>query len=169
MCFLIELLSFVNDSSDWVITFNKNMGPEFNDLPCLGENYIPYLLDYAHDEDATGISAYLTTKPTSEIGALMIFLLHEYSINLERYENLKQILKDVRSVSSSLTMQTNATSRKRFEVFGTTLCKRFLKKKGITCPSVNISLSVNLLIWLLAVMSFPCTFGNFHISKNSCE
>ena len=137
------LLSFVHDSSDWVITFDKNMGPEFYDLPCLGENDIPYLLDYVPGEDATGVSSYLTTKPTSEIGALMIPLFHEYGINLERYENFKQILEDVRSVSSSLIMQVNATSRKGFEVIGTTLCKRFLEKKGITKESFLIPIDLH--------------------------
>ena len=119
------------------------MGPEFYDLPCLGENDIPYLLDYVPGEDATGVSSYLTTKPTSEIGALMIPLFHEYGINLERYENFKQILEDVRSVSSSLIMQVNATSRKGFEVIGTTLCKRFLEKKGITKESFLIPIDLH--------------------------
>ena len=137
------LLSFIHESSDWVITFDKNMGPEFYDLPCLGENDVPYLLDYVPGEDATGVSSYLTTKPTSEIGALMIPLFHEYGINLERYENFKQILEDVRSVSSSLIMQVNATSRKGFEVIGTTLCKRFLEKKGITKESFLIPIDLH--------------------------
>lgn len=137
------LLSFIHDSSDWVITFDKNMGPEFYDLPCLGENDVPYLLDYVPGEDATGVSSYLTTKPTSEIGALMIPLFHEYGINLERYENFKQILEDVRSVSSSLIMQVNATSRKGFEIIGTTLCKRFLEKKGITKESFLIPIDLH--------------------------
>ena len=132
------LLSFIHDSSDWVVTFDKNMGPEFYDLPCLGENDVPYLLDYVPGEEATGVSSYLTTKPTSEISALMIPLFHEYGINLERYENFKQILEDVRSVSSSLIMQVNATSRKGFEVIGTTLCKRFLEKKHITSLSLSL-------------------------------
>lgn len=137
------LLSFIHDSSDWVITFDKNMGPEFYDLPCLGENDIPYLLDYVPGEEATGVSSYLTTKPTSEIGALMIPLFHEYGINLERYENFKQILEDVRSVSSSLIMQVNATARKGFEVIGTTLCKRFLEKKHITKESFLIPIDLH--------------------------
>lgn len=137
------LLSFIHDSSDWVITFDKNMGPEFYDLPCLGENDIPYLLDYVPGEEATGVSSYLTTKPTSEIEALMIPLFHEYGINLERYENFKQILEDVRSVSSSLIMQVNATSRKGFEVIGTTLCKRFLEKKHITQESFLIPIDLH--------------------------
>jgi DNA phosphorothioation-dependent restriction protein DptH len=137
------LLSFIHDSSDWVITFDKNMGPEFYDLPCLGENDIPYLLDYVPGEEATGVSSYLTTKPTSEISALMVPLFHQYGINLERYENFKQILEDVRSVSSSLIMQVNATSRKGFEVIGTTLCKRFLEKKHITKESFLIPIDLH--------------------------
>lgn len=137
------LLSFVHDSSDWVITFDKNMGPEFYDLPCLGDNDNLYLLDYIPGDEATGVSSYLTTKPTSEIGALMMPLFKEYGINLEKYENFKQILEDVRSVSSSLIMQVNATSRKGFEVIGTTLCKRFLEKKGITKESFLIPIDLH--------------------------
>ena len=38
------MLSRIHDVSDWVITFDKNMGPEFYDIPC-GEDEIPYLLD----------------------------------------------------------------------------------------------------------------------------
>lgn len=137
------LLSFVHDSSDWVITFDKNMGPEFYDLPCIGDNDVPYLLDYVPGEETTGVSSYLTTKPTSEIEALMIPLFKEYGINLEKYDNFKQILEDVRTVSSSLIMQVNATSRKGFEVIGTTLCKRFLEKKGITKESFLIPIDLH--------------------------
>ena len=137
------LLSFIHDSSDWVITFDKNMGPEFYDLPCLGDSDIPYLLDYVPGEDTTGVSSYLTTKPTSEIGALMIPLFHEYGIDLEKYDNFKQILEDVRSVSSSLIMQVNASSRKGFEVIGTTLTKRFLEKKGIMKESFLIPVDLH--------------------------
>lgn len=137
------LLSFIHDSSDWVITFDKNMGPEFYDLPCLGDSDIPYLLDYVPGEDTTGVSSYLTTKPTSEVGALMIPLFREYGIDLEKYDNFRQILEDVRSVSSSLIMQVNATSRKGFEVIGTTLCKRFLEKKGIMKESFFIPVDLH--------------------------
>ena len=139
----LMLLSFIHDSSDWVITFDKNMGPEFYDFPCLGDNDIPYLLDYVPGEDTTGVSSYLTTKPTSEIGALMIPLFQEYGIDLEKYDNFKQILEDVRSVSSSLIMQVHSTSRKGFEVIGTTLTKRFLEKKGITKESFLIPVDLH--------------------------
>lgn len=137
------LLSFVHDSSDWVITFDKNMGPEFYDLPCMDESDVPYLLDYVPSNEATGVSSYLTAKPTSEIGALMIPLFLKHNIDLEKYDNYKQILEDVRSVSSSLIMQVNATSHKGFEVIGTTLCKRFLEKKGIMKESFLIPIDLH--------------------------
>ena len=136
------LLSFIHDSSDWVITFDKNMGPEFYDLPC-GDSDVPYLLDYVPNDEATGISSYLTTKPTSEIASLMVPLFKQYGIDIEDKENFKQILEDVRSVSSSLIMQVNTTSRKGFEVIGTTLTKRFLEKKGITTESIMIPIDLH--------------------------
>lgn len=138
----VMLLSFVHDSSDWVITFDKNMGPEFYDLPC-GENDVPYLLDYVPSEEGTGISSYLTTRPTSEIGAMMVPLFHHYGIDLEKKENFNQILEDVRSVSSSILMQVNETSRKGFEIIGTVLTKRFLKKKHILEESFLIPIDLH--------------------------
>lgn len=137
------LLSFIHDSSDWVITFDKNMGPEFYDLPCLGDSDVPYLLDYVPNDETTGVSSYLTTKPTSEIASLMVPLFKQYGIDIEDRKNFKQILEDVRSVSSSLIMQVNTTSRKGFEVIGTTLTKRFLEKKGITAESIMIPIDLH--------------------------
>ncbi|MDD3138065.1 MAG: hypothetical protein PHX08_03720 [Lachnospiraceae bacterium] len=137
------LLSFVHDCSDWVITFDKNMGPEFYDLPCSKDTDIPYLLDYIPGDETSGVSSFLTTKPTSEIGALMIPLFKEYGVIIEKKDNFRQILEDVRSVSSSLIMQINSTSRKAFEVMGTTLTKRFLEKKGIMKESFLIPIDLH--------------------------
>ncbi len=139
----IMLLSFVHDSSDWVVTFDKNMGPEFYDLPCSEENDVPYLLDYVPSEETTGISAFLTTRPTSEINAMIIPLFKRYNINLEDKQNFRQILEDIRSVSSSLLMQVNATSNKGLEVVGTALTKRFLSKKHIMKESFIIPIDLH--------------------------
>ncbi len=94
-------------------------------------------------EETSGVSSFLTTKPTSEIGALMIPLFKEYGVDIENKENFNKILEDVRSVSSSLVMQINSTSRKAFEVMGTTLTKRFLEKKGITKESFLIPIDLH--------------------------
>jgi len=137
------LLKFVHDSSDWVITFDKNMGPEFYDLPCVGEEDVPYLLDYIPNDETRGISSYLTTKPTSEIESIMVPLFKKYGINIAEKENFKEILEDVRSVSSSLIMQAGATAGKGFEIIGTTLTKRFLEKKGIMKESFLIPIDLH--------------------------
>jgi hypothetical protein len=64
------LINNIHDYSDWVITFDKNLGPEIYDLPGK-EGEIPFLLDYVPGEEVTGISSYLTTRPTSEIVGLL--------------------------------------------------------------------------------------------------
>ncbi|KAA6331534.1 hypothetical protein EZS27_019863, partial [termite gut metagenome] len=125
------LLSFIHDVSDWVITFDKNMGPEIFDLPGKpGE--IPFLLDFIPGQELTGISSYLTTRPTSEIIGLLGPHFAEFGIDLRTDEDtLKILLEDLRTVSSSLILQLNSSENKAFEVLGTAFTKRVLDKKGI--------------------------------------
>ena len=125
------LLSFIHDVSDWVVTFDKNMGPEFFDLPCLNVGETPYLLDYIPGRELMGVSSFLTTRPTSEVEGLMQPHFKEFGIDLSDRKLFDSLLEDVRSVSSSLLMQMNATQNKAFEVLGITLTKRFLNKKGL--------------------------------------
>lgn len=125
------LLSFVHDVSDWVITFDKNMGPEFYDLPSLSDEEMPYLLDYTPSRDSTGISSFLTTRPTSEVEGVMSPCFKEFGIDISDKAFFRTLLEDVRTVSGSIVMQANSTQKKAFEVLGTTLTKRFLKKKEL--------------------------------------
>ena len=125
------LLSFIHDISDWVVTFDKNMGPEVYDLP--GTNgEIPFLLDYVPGQEVSGISSYLTTRPTSEIVGLLGPHFAEFGIDLRNEPaRLKILLEDIRAISSSLILQFNSTSNKAFEVLGTAFTKRVLEKKNI--------------------------------------
>lgn len=125
------LLSIVHDISDWVITFDKHMGPEFYDLPCLNKEDVPYLLDYIPSNDATGISSYLTTRPTSEIEGFMSPLFEAFGIDISDKNRFDNLLEDLRSVGSSLIMQVNSSRNKAFEIVGITLTKRMLEKKGL--------------------------------------
>ena len=124
------MLSFVHDVSDWVITFDKNMGPEFYDIPCK-EGDTPYLLDYLPSAELNGISSFLTCRPTSEIEGLMAPHFKAYGINVDDRTSFMELLADIRSVSSSMIMQLDSTKNKAFEVLGTTLMKRMLRKKGL--------------------------------------
>lgn len=125
------LLSFIHDISDWVVTFDKNMGPEVYDLPGV-EGEIPFLLDYVPGQEVSGISSYLTTRPTSEIIGLLGPHFDEFGIDLRNDSaKLKILLEDIRSISSSLILQFNSTNNKAFEVLGMAFTKRVLEKKNI--------------------------------------
>lgn len=136
------MLSLVHDVSDWVITFDKNMGPEFYDIPCKdGEN--PYLLDYLPSAELNGISSFLTCRPTSEIEGLMAPHFKAFGINVNDRTSFMELLADIRSVSSSMIMQLDSTKNKAFEVLGTTLMKRMLKKKGLLEDSFIIPIDLH--------------------------
>ena len=138
------LLSFVHDVSDWVVTFDKNMGPEFYDLPNTTGSEMPYLLDYVPGQERTGISSFLTTKPTSEIIGLMQPHFRKFNIDIQHDDKYKDLLEDVRAVSSSILMQINSTQNKAFEVLGITFTKRLLKKKKWSLLNESFMIPIDL-------------------------
>ena len=136
------MLSYVHDISDWVITFDKNMGPEFYDIPCK-EGETPYLLDYLPSAELNGISSFLTCRPTSEIEGLLAPHFKNFGIDINEKEAFFELLADIRSVSSSMIMQLDSTRNKAFEVLGTTLMKRMLRKKGLLDDSFIIPVDLH--------------------------
>lgn len=136
------MLSYVHDISDWVVTFDKNMGPEFYDIPCK-EGETPYLLDYLPSAELNGISSFLTCRPTSEIEGLLAPHFKTFGININDKEAFFELLADIRSVSSSMIMQLDSTRNKAFEVLGTTLMKRMLRKKGLLNDSFIIPVDLH--------------------------
>lgn len=127
------LLTHLHEYSDWVITFDKNLGPQVFDQP--SENgKIPFLLDYVPGEEVSGISSYLTTKPSSEIIGLLSPHFESFGLNIENAESqnkIQTILEDLRAISSSLVLQLNSSKNKAFEAIGTAFSKRVLEKKGL--------------------------------------
>ena len=136
------MLSYVHDISDWVITFDKNMGPEFYDIPCK-EGETPYLLDYLPSAELNGTSSFLTCRPTSEIEGLLAPHFKNFGIDINDKEAFFELLADIRSVSSSMIMQLDSTRNKAFEVLGTTLMKRMLRKKGLLDDSFIIPVDLH--------------------------
>lgn len=126
------LLTHLHDYSDWVITFDKNLGPQIFDKPSR-DGKIPFLLDYIPGEELSGIASYLTTRPTSEILGLLGPHFAEFGLDIHEEadeKKIKMILEDIRAVSSSLVLQLNSSKNKAFEVIGTAFTKRVLEKKG---------------------------------------
>ena len=127
------LISHLHEYSDWVITFDKNLGPQIFDQPAV-ENETPFLLDYIPSDDISGISSYLTTKPSSEIIGLLSPHFEEFGLNSSNEKDvicIKTLLEDLRSISSSLVLQLNSSKNKAFEVIGSAFSKRVLQKKGL--------------------------------------
>ncbi len=126
------LITHLHDYSDWVITFDKNLGPQIFDQPSKNDK-VPFLLDYVPGDELAGISSYLTTRPTSEVLGLLGPHFEEFDLNIHRIEDEKKIkilLEDLRAVSSSLVLQLNSSKNKAFEVIGSAFTKRVLEKKG---------------------------------------
>src|SRR5690606_15726573 len=127
------LLSNLHEFSDWVITFDKFLGPQIFDQPS-EDNKIPFLLDYIPGEEISGISSYLTTKPNEEIYSLIAPHFEKFNVDIEKEEDkisIQNILEDVRALSSSLILQLNSSKNRAFEVIGSAFSKRVLDKKHL--------------------------------------
>lgn len=139
------LLAHLHNHSDWVITYDRNLGPEVFDLPSK-DNAIPFLLDYIPGDEVSGISSFLTTRPTSEILALLGPHFKEFGLNIDSESDsrtIHQLLEDLRAVSSSLILQLNSSKNKAFEVIGSAFTKRVLEKKGLLQESFLIPIDLH--------------------------
>lgn len=126
------LLDALHEYSDWVITFDKHLGPEIFDLPN-PKGTIPFLLDYIPGSSPLGVSSFLTTRPGEEIEALII--PHLQKLLGKKTEDLRSlaliILDDLRAISGSVILQLGANPTRVLETIGIALTKRLLEKKGI--------------------------------------
>ena len=125
-----SLIAQIHACSDWVVTFDKCIGPEIFDSQN-NEDACPYLLDYVPGGELSGVSAFLTTRPGIEAYRFLEPYLNEVGLqSLATRDNMLRMLEDIRTISGSLLMQAIATDNKAFEVLGLSLTKRMLEKKG---------------------------------------
>ncbi|WP_297085441.1 ATP-binding protein [uncultured Draconibacterium sp.] len=138
-------ISLVHDYSDWVITFDRNLGAQAFDQPSK-DGHIPFLLDYIPGEEAIGISSFLTTRPNSEILGLLAPHFEEFNISIlndDEHVATSILLEDLRAISSSLVMQINSGKNKAFEVIGSAFAKRVLEKKKLLNESFIIPIDLH--------------------------
>jgi DNA phosphorothioation-dependent restriction protein DptH len=165
------LLSHLHDYSDWVITFDKNLGPQIYDQPSK-EDKVPFLLDYIPGEELSGISSYLTTRPTSEILGLLGPHFEEFNLsiyNIKDERKIKILLEDLRAVSSSLVLQLNSSKNKAFEVIGTAFTKRVLEKKGFLEEAFLIPIDLHQNLFENLSIESKSRADNLLISMNPLE
>lgn len=125
------LVNFVHRASDWVVTFDKNMGPEFYDCPVAeGRAAAPYLLDYVPGQASLFVPSFLTVGQTSEVDAIVASRLAGVGIDPQG-GRMGEFIEDIRSVSSSVIFQPASTQCEGSDVLRMVLAKRFLQKNGL--------------------------------------
>lgn len=138
-------VNLIHEHSDWVITFDRNLGAEAFDQPSKSGE-IPFLLDYIPGEELTGVSSFLTTRPNSEVVGLLAPHFEEFDLPMmfDKEENKSNhILEDLRAVSSSLVMHLNSGKNKAFEVIGSAFTKRILEKKRLLQDSFILPIDLH--------------------------
>ena len=162
------LLTHLHEYSDWVVTFDKNLGPQIFDQP--SENgKIPFLLDYVPGEEVSGISSYLTTKPSSEIIGLLSPHFESFGLNEDTPESrskIQTILEDLRAISSSLVLQLNSSKSRAFEAIGTAFSKRVLEKKGLLKHAFLIPIDLHQNLFESLITNSKSRADNLFISIN---
>lgn len=125
------LLSFVHSVSDWVVTFDKNMGPEFYDSPVAeGRAAAPYLLDYVPGRASLVTPSFLTVGRTCESDAIVGPQFASVGIDPQGGQ-MAEFIEDVRAVSGSVIFQPGGAAAGRDDVLRIVLAKRFLQKNGL--------------------------------------
>lgn len=123
------LIRQIHAIADWVVTFDRSIGPEIFDSQNT-EDESPYLLDFVPGKDLGGVSAFLTTRPGIEAYRFLEPYLKQVNLSeLTARDQMLRMLEDIRTISGSLLLQAIATDNKAFEVLGLSLTKRMLEKK----------------------------------------
>ncbi|RTQ45466.1 ATP-binding protein [Hymenobacter gummosus] len=142
------LIDNIHSHSDWVVTFDRHLGPELFDLPVTA-GQTPFLLDYVPGKQFLGVSTFLTSKPGAELEHLLAPVVQTMVGPLTTTTVASQsqlILNDLRAVSGSLVMKLSSqpTESRIKEYAGLALAKRLLEKQGLLQQQFIIPLDLHL-------------------------
>jgi len=122
------LIHQVHQYSDWVITLERGLGVDFFDAK-REQDFIPYLLDYAPGTTWNECPLYLSTRPSSEVNALLAPQLRRVGLDKRVGEEATQrILEAIRSVSGSVILQLTSCPNLAFEALGIGLTRLLLER-----------------------------------------
>ncbi|MBG8555052.1 ATP-binding protein [Hymenobacter guriensis] len=141
------LIDNIHHHSDWVVTFDRHLGPELFDLPVTA-GQTPFLLDFIPGKQFLGVSTFLTSKPGAELTHLLAPVVQKLvgSLSTTTVEAQTQlILNDLRAVSGSLVMNLSSqpTENRVTEYAGIALAKRLLEKQGLLRQQFMIPLDLH--------------------------
>jgi DNA phosphorothioation-dependent restriction protein DptH len=118
------MLHAIHQHSNWVVTLDRNLGIEMYDSPAEPED-IPYLLDFKPELKPGLPSIYLTTRPSSEILAMVRPGIQRFYASATPAQ-VTAFLEVLRSISGSLIMQLASGGNRSIETFGLGLSRLLL-------------------------------------------
>jgi hypothetical protein len=142
------LLDQMHTHSDWVVTFDRHLGPELFDLPAQ-QGQVPFLLDFVPGKQFLSVSTFLTCKPGAELTQLLApvvsRLLGPQALPAKKQAFTLKLLNDLRSVSGSLVLNLSAepTPNRITEYSGIALAKRLLAREGVLSEQFLIPLDLH--------------------------
>lgn len=124
------LLENIHEFSDWVVTFDRHLGPEVFDLPSTIDQK-PFLLDYIPGERLLGTSTFLTTKTQEELQFNISKALYGVWGELSTRQ-IFQMLENLRTMSGSILLNLeNNNPNRLLEISGLALIKHILAQANL--------------------------------------
>ncbi|MCW7554522.1 hypothetical protein NX722_18215 [Endozoicomonas gorgoniicola] len=137
------LLHQVHESSDWVMTVDRNLGIEFFDHGRLASRP-DYLIDHSPDSTVgLGHRLFITSRSIAELEALLKPVLEQY--NLKSSPNhVVSALDQLRSLSGRLALKLISSPTQRAEAMGLALARMYLEHQGVFENQILVPLDAHL-------------------------
>jgi len=135
-----HIISKIHESSDWVVTIDRNFGIEYFDNPrsAPGVNVRSYLIDYTPEfMEGIGHRLIVSTFWLSEIEGLIQDGLRKMGIPGTGFHAV-QILDVLRSISGKLALKLINNPNDAREIIGLALTRLYLEKQGSLQDSILI-------------------------------
>jgi DNA phosphorothioation-dependent restriction protein DptH len=138
-----ELIHYVHEISDWVLTIDRNIGIEFFDHG--GRLDRPdYLIDYTPGSSTGfGHQLVITSRALLELEATLKPVLLQHGLKASRHET-NLILDQLRALSGRLALKLISSSTHQAEALGLALARLFLLQQGALANQILLPLDVHL-------------------------
>jgi len=133
----MALIKHAHEVSDWVITFDRNLGVEYFDSGSRSDDF-GYLLDFAPESFQSDLPRImLTTRSTAELLALTQPAFEEIGLDIDR-RRASVVLEALRSLSGRLALRLLASPNESRGVIGLLLSRWLLQQAGLLDERVII-------------------------------
>lgn len=134
-----ELIHYIHEVSDWVLTIDRNIGIEFFDHGEQDERP-EYLIDYIPDSaSGSGHRLITTSRALLELKATLYPLLLQHQLTAGNRETTI-ILHQLRSLSGRLALKLISSPAQQTEALGLALARLFLLQQGALSNQIILPL-----------------------------